>query len=149
MAQGSGGARLRSGPAPEPGSFRSSSKEWTTLPAEGRLTPAPEWPIPEQTDREADLWERYWRKPQAILWEKFGLDYEVALHVRRLVEVEVAGSSATLGTLVRQQMDALLLTIPAMRANLIKLSEDEIATRRPAPKVASSARARLKAVSGE
>lgn len=150
----SGGARARSGPAPDPNALRRDRKDdaqgWTTLPAEGRNAPAPEWPLAGQSDREAELWELYWRKPQALLWEHNGQELEVALHVRRLVEVEQPDASTALGTLVRQQMDALLLTLPAMLAARVRVAADELAVKRSEPVEVSrsSARDRLKALNG-
>ena len=118
----SGGARLNSGPAPDPSSYSSLKKDWDTLPASGFSGPVPVWPLPDQSGREAELWVIYWRKPQAIIWDRNNQQLEVALHVRRISEVEIPDSPTALGTLVRQQMDALLLTIPAMNAAHILIS---------------------------
>ena len=67
-----GGSRSRSGPKQDPNALRRMRKddaEWTTLPAEGRTVPAPDWPLTEATPREQLLWERWWRKPEALIWE--------------------------------------------------------------------------------
>jgi len=149
----SGGARARSGPAPDPQALRRDRKDdaqgWTTLPAEGRVGPVPGWPLAGLSDREAALWELYWAKPQAVLWEHNGQELEVALHVRRLAEAELRDAPTSLGTLVRQQMDALLLTIPAMLAARVRIAADEVAAKR-SPEIISvkrsSARDRIKAV---
>ena len=133
----SGGARARSGPAPDPNALRRDRKDdaqgWTTLPAEGRQGPAPVWPLLGQSEREAELWVIYWAKPQAVLWEHNNQELEVALHVRRLAEVELPDAPTGLGTLVRQQMDALLLTIPAMLSARVRVAFDEVAVKRSAP----------------
>lgn len=152
----SGGARARSGPAPDPHALRRDRKGdaagWTVLPSEGRAGEEPPWPLPEQTSREEDLWWAFWRKPQAILWEQNGQVYEVALHVRCFAEAEKPDASSSLRTLVRQQADALLLTIPAMRAARVKLSSDELRQKREAASAskgkaqAKSSRTRLRAV---
>lgn len=89
------------------------------------------WPLPDQSEREVELWAIYWRKPQAIIWDRNNQELEVALHVRRIGEVESPESPTALGTLVRQQMDALLLTIPAMNAAHILISST--ATSAPTP----------------
>ena len=150
----SGGARARSGPAPDPNALRRDKKsdgEWLTLPTEGRKGAVPEWPLPDFSDRELTLWAAYWSKPQAILWEHNNQQHEVALHVRRLVEVEAHDAPTNLGTLVRQQMDALLLTIPAMHSARVLIASNEIEAKRAERAVAVpgrvSARARLKALS--
>jgi len=150
-----GGARARSGPAPDPQALRRDRKTdlgWTVLPAEGRPGEVPEWPLEGESTREAELWARFWAKPQAILWERNGQLFEVAMHVRCFAEAEVPGGSTSLRTLVRQQADALLLTIPAMHAARVKLSGDELGERRaqaparPAP-ASTSSRSRLRSAS--
>lgn len=123
----SGGARARSGPPPDPNALRRDrdAGEWTVLPAEGRPGEPPPWPMPNQSGREADLWEALWRKPQAIVWERNGLEFEVALYVRRFTEAELMDSMVTLSTLVRQMGDSLGLTIPGMRANRWKIMAED------------------------
>lgn len=66
-----GGARARSGPAPDPNALRRERDvgEWTILPADGRPGSAPEWPLRGQSDREVELWDAMWSKPQALMWE--------------------------------------------------------------------------------
>ena len=114
MAQG--GARVRSGPPPDPNALRRSrdSGDWVTLPFEGRTAPAPAWPLGDQSDREAELWAFHWALPQAVEWERLRLDYQVALFVRRFAEAEVPGSPVTVSTWVRQQNDALGISVPGM-----------------------------------
>lgn len=150
----SGGARARSGPAPDPNALRRDRKDdqgWTSLPAEGRQGKAPSWPLVDPTPRELKLWTEFWKKPQAILWERNQQEWAVALHIRTLTEAEVAGATTNLRTLLRQQAGELLLTIPAMYSARVKIVTDEVAEKRnevnPAPR-ALSARDRLKAVSG-
>lgn len=149
-----GGARTRSGPAPDPDALRRErdAGEWTILPAEGRQGATPDWPLTGQSLREVELWERLWQMPQALMWERYGQELEVALYVRRLAEAELPESSVTLSTLVRQLSDSLGLTTPGMRANRWRVDrpneEDEMLPS-AAPVVApTSARARLRAVAG-
>lgn len=149
----SGGARSRSGPAPDPTALRRErdSGEWSELPAEGREGATPDWPMEDQLSREADLWEILWRKPQALMWERYGQQYEVALYVRRAVEAEQMDAPVALSTLVRQLADSLGLTTPGMRANRWKILRPAEHVERPAAPVAlnpKSARSRLKAVPG-
>ncbi|MGW1102721.1 hypothetical protein [Streptomyces sp. NPDC002540] len=148
-----GGARTRSGPAPDPTALRRErdAGEWTILPIEGRQGATPEWPLTTQADREADLWDDLWCKPQALMWERYGQHIEVALYVRRLVEAEERGSAAVLTTLVRQMADSLGLTTPGMRGNRWRIDRETAVEERsdgPAPVAPNSARARLRAVSG-
>jgi hypothetical protein len=152
----SGGARPRSGPAPDPNALRrdrpSDAAGWTVLPSEGRAGDPPAWPLPEQSDREADVWSWLWRKPQAVMWERHGLTDQVALYCRRWCESEVSGSSVGLGTLVRQMADALGLTMPGMLSMRWRIATDETAAKRaeaaPAPRRTTS-RDRLKVVNGD
>ena len=151
----SGGARPRSGPAPDPNALRRDRKSdagWTVLPTSGREGDAPEWPLTEWSRREEVLWVAFWRKPQAILWERNAQAYEVAMHVRSFAEAEKPDASVSLRTLVRQQADALLLTIPAMHSARVKLSDDQVGAKRAAKEPAAkapSSRNRLQAVSGD
>ena len=43
----SGGARARSGPAPDPDSYRSQNRDWIDLPAGGFTSEVPEFPLPK------------------------------------------------------------------------------------------------------
>ena len=152
----SGGARARSGPAPDPHALRRDRKGdaagWTLLPSEGRSGDAPAWPLTTASARENDLWWTFWRKPQAKLWEQNGQAIEVAIHVRTLAEAETPGAAASRRMLLRQQADALLLTIPAMRAARVRIAVDEVAEKRVEAKAQSapapSSRSRLRAVKG-
>ena len=149
----SGGARARSGPAPDPNALRRDRKDdagWTVLPAEGRKAKAPSFPLIDPSQRELQIWVRLWKLPQALLWEKNQQELAVAFHVRTMCEAERADAQTNLRTLVRQQAGELLLTIPAMYAARVRIAEDEVATKRAetdAP-VRVSARDRLKAVKG-
>jgi hypothetical protein len=148
----SGGARFRSGPAPDPNALRRDRKDdagWLDLPVSGRRGPVPVFPLPNALDREVELWGEYWLKPQAVLWERNGQELEVALHVRTFVEAEALEAAASLRTLVRQQLGELLLTIPSMQAARVRLVDDEVSVRRAdVVRVDGSARDRLKALNG-
>jgi hypothetical protein len=146
-----GGARTRSGPPPDPNALarERDAGEWTILPASGRAGDPPEWPLMLPVDRELELWARLWGKPQALMWERLGLEFEVAMYVRRLAEAEAAESSVSLSTLVRQMSDSLGLTTPGMRANRWKIeqvADVAPATDRP---TRESARDRLRVVGAD
>ena len=149
----SGGARARSGPAPDPNALRRDREagQWVTLPAEGRKGPVPEWPLPEPTERELELWRQMWCKPQALLWERNGQHHEVAMYCRRFAAAEEHGASVAAGTLVRQMMDSLLLTIPAMRSARVRIAEaqEQGADATPTRRKRTSSRARLTVVRGD
>lgn len=145
-----GGARTRSGPAPDPNALRRERDqgEWTTLPAEGRDGAIPTWPLTSPVPREVELWERLWAMPQALMWERFGQELEVALYVRRFAEAERPKSPIILGTLVRQMADSLGLTTPGLRANRWRIAQDEAVAQQLGRVVSMrpSARDRLRAV---
>jgi hypothetical protein len=147
-----GGARPRSGPAPDPTALRRErdAGEWTILPAEGRQGSTPEWPLTEPTDREDQLWTALWLKPQALMWERYGQELEVALYARRLSEAEKRDASVTVGTLVRQMSDSLGLSTPGMRANRWRIAAEEPAPSTPDPDRPrqSSARSRMTVIAG-
>jgi hypothetical protein len=121
-----GGARARSGPAPDPNALRRdrpSDSQWTHLPAAGRQGEAPAWPLSRVTRREAELWAREWRRPQAVMWEVNGQHVEVALYVRSLVGAERPKASVALRTLVRQQQEALGISLPGLLRNRWVIAE--------------------------
>ncbi|MDX3405536.1 hypothetical protein PV708_04760 [Streptomyces sp. ME02-6977A] len=154
-----GGARAVSGPAPDPTSLRSSKAMdkggWRTLPAEGRGEPAPEWPLTTPSDREMELWEDLWAKPQAVAWEDMGQELEVALACRTLAEAERADGRVDVKKMVRGYLDSLGLSVAGMNRNRWKVAPAaEEADAAPAavaePVRRPSARDRLKVVpSGE
>lgn len=155
-----GGARAVSGPPPDPRSLRSSKAAdkggWRTLPAEGRQAPAPEWPLTTASDRELDLWDDLWAKPQAVAWEDMGQELEVALFARTLAEAERADGRVDVKKMVRSYLDSLGLSVAGMNRNRWKVAPalEEPGEAAPAntatPARRPSARDRLKVVpSGE
>lgn len=141
-----GGARTRSGPPPDPNALSRDSSDWVVLPPAGRKGSAPAWPMPDQDAREAELWQQLWAKPQAVVWEQLGQEFEVALFTRRSVEAEQRESAVNLSTLVRQMADSLGLTSPGMRCNRWRIGEAETKGPRRASPVTTSARDRLRVV---
>src|SRR5690606_34046733 len=137
---------------PDPPALRRErdAGQWVTLPASGRKGPVPEWPLPAPTERELELWRQMWCKPQALLWERNGQHQEVAMYCRRFAAAEEHGASVALGTLVRQMMDSLLLTIPAMRSARVRIADVDETPAEPRKAAAagrrSSSRARLTVV---
>lgn len=117
-----GGARARSGPAPDPEALRRERKTdaagWTHLPAAGRPGRAPAWPLPGTPGADVRrLWSSEWKRPQAVEWDRLGLAVEVALYVRNVVRLLDPEAPVNLGTLVRQQQDALGISVPGLRSN--------------------------------
>ncbi len=153
----SGGARVTSGPAPDPNAQRRDRKgdaaTWTTLPEAGREGEPPGWPLIAQTSREADLWADLWSRPQATMWERLAQTYEVAMFVRNLARAEEPRASIELQKVVRQYLDSLGLSTQGMLRNRWKIGPSAAtvsATKRQAaaPRPPSS-RTRLKVVNGD
>lgn len=148
----SGGARARSGPAPDPNALRRDRKSdqagWVTLPAEGRKGDPPEWPLSEASPRELTLWSREWKRPQAVQWEATGAEVEVALYVRRLVEAEKPSSPANLSALVKQLMESLGISQDGLARRRWRIAPDEVGAKREASAkpARKSARDRFKVV---
>lgn len=150
-----GGARAVSGPPPDPRSLRSTKAidkgGWRTLPAEGREGEPPEWPLTTAAERELDLWDDLWSKPQAVAWEDMGQELEVALFVRTLAEAERADARVDVKKMVRGYLDSLGLSVAGMNRNRWKIApaiEEPAEIVQPARR--PSARDRLKVVpSGE
>lgn len=116
----SGGARKKSGPAPDPMSLRSLKRRQLGLPmtpGDGLVTlsrspevEAPAWPLPSPTVRELELWAEQWLRPQAAVWVRNGSAVEVALFVRTLFRVEGGTESAAMDGVLMRRMESLLLT---------------------------------------
>ena len=146
----SGGARVRSGPPADPNSLRSArlgDSAWVTLPVEGFSGVIPEFDLPDASERELALWVRLWRKPQAFMWSRLGLEVDVAAYVRAYVESTEVDASAGLKTAVLRMAAELGLSLPGMAALKWRFAEDELELKRSeSARPAVSARDRLKAL---
>ncbi len=150
-----GGARVVSGPPPDPNALRRSrpadAATWTTLPAEGRPGDPPDWPLLDADSREWELWADLWGKPQAVMWERLGQLYEVAMCVRMLARAEQPRSGVELQKVVRQYLDSLGLSTQGMLRNRWQIAVSESPEKR-SPKLETapvvSMRDRLKAIDG-
>lgn len=169
----SGGARSRSGPAPDPQALRRDRADdagWTTLPAEGRPGRAPKWPLlgadahsivvsddesglvteivpahaHERHKREIALWRAEWKRPQAVQWEANGQETEVAMYVRALAAAERGDAPTAVRTLVKQHQEALGISLPGLQRNRWRIAK--AATQETA--AAAPQRARFKVVQG-
>lgn len=145
-----GGPRIRSGPAPDPAALvHGDMREWTRLSSTPVEDVCPTWPLPEQTVREDELWASMWRRPQSRIWRVNGQELEVALHVRSFGEAEKSEAPTALRTLVRQQQDALILSLPAMRAAKILIVDMASPAPSTAPDAAKASRSRLELLRGD
>ena len=120
----SGGARARSGPAPDPNALardRKTDRAWTNLPAEGRTGPTPAWPLAKNKKHET-MWARLWRKPQAIMWEQMDLGDQLAAYVLAYNESVTPQASAGLKTAVLRMEDNLGISPAGMAAQRWKIA---------------------------
>ncbi len=144
------GSSSNSGPAPDPNALRRErdGDTWLRLPAAGRSEPAPAWPLTGSTSRERTHWAREWARPQAIVWERLNLAVEVALYVRTLAVAERIDAGTNLRTLLKQQQEALGLSLPGLARNRWTIEAE------PTPKVKSAdarrsqTRSRLSTIDG-
>ena len=139
------------GPAPDPNALRRDRKDdaagWTTLPNTPRTDPAPEWPLDgSPRAREAELWAAVWRKPQSVMWTKLDLVWEIAVYVRRQVEVEQPDAATNLGALVKSLAEEYGISLTGMARHRWRLADDEVAAKRQARP--TSARDRVAAADG-
>ena len=122
----SGGARVRSGPPPDPNALRRDrdASEWTRLPArrDGEL---PAFPLARPRKRELAIWETEWTRPQAVMWEAYARFHEVAIYIRSLVDAERVGASVSARNLLLRQQDSLGLTLAGLRANRWIIAADD------------------------
>jgi hypothetical protein len=131
-----GGARSRSGPRADPLSARSELRAkrdgWTDLPAKhsGR---APAWPLEKKRASEEELWKALWKRPQAAMWKKRGLEWQVALYARSFLEAAEHGAPASLKTSVLRMEDGLGISEVGLTALRWRIVEDEVAAKRSAP----------------
>lgn len=150
----SGGARGRSGPAPDPNALRrdrpGDAEQWLTLPLAGRPGAPPKWPLSTPDKRELELWKSEWRRPQAVIWERNGQQVEVALYVRAVATAEQPRATAAARGLVVRMQETLGISLTGLARNKWRIeSKAEQAatartgqTKRVAP-VRKSSRTRL------
>lgn len=144
-----GGARNRSGPQADENSGRSDRRgvKLTALPAEGYDGESPEFPLPEPTDRELEVWQQSWGTPQAAAWSIQPWRWRtVALWVRWSVRMEGVDASASLGNVVVRFADQIGMTPAGLKENGWKIAEDEVQGQRSKPQPGSDPKSRLTVV---
>ena len=148
----SGGPRNRSGPAPDPGSFRSDAKGLvlSALPSEGYSGDVPDFPSSGE-GRILSIWAELWRTPQAAAWVLQSWRWHHVADLARLMALaEDPETPVGVYTHLRQARADLGLTPAGLIENGWKIAEDELATRRDEVSKSSprSSRERLKALGG-
>ena len=130
----SGGARNRSGPAPNPNSGRSDRRGFKLreLPAGGYDGPIPKFPLPPNPDediaaREADVWEWVWRTPQAYAWAQPSEAWRIptiGMYVRVRVRCEDPDAGATLMAQLHRFADQIGMTTAGLSEMGWQVSRD-------------------------
>ncbi len=148
-----GGARNRSGPKPVETSARSDARGYslTALPAEGYNGPIPDFPLPDPTGREVELWAEAWRTPQACAWSLPSESWRsrtVALWVRLSARCEQAEAPASLLAQLHRFADQIGMTTAGLAEMGWKVAVDEVSERRSdaAAKPSPSSRDRMRVV---
>ena len=145
----SGGARARSGPAPDPNSGRSEKRGvvFSALPREGFAGVIPEFPLPKMAmgfwtkegeyiedsqgeesfaEREAWLWEWAWRTPQAAAWAaEPWRQYSVAHWVRASVICESSDAKGVDRTTMLRLQDEIGLSDGSLARKGWKIADVE------------------------
>jgi hypothetical protein len=145
----SGGARNRSGPQVDPNSARSDARGvvFSALPSEGYAGEVPDFPLPDVSVRESELWDRVWRSPQACAWaQEPWRHYTVGQYVRWSVKCEGEAASASLVAQMIRLADQIGLTPAGLKENGWAIAADELAARTAGAAVErKSSRSRIKA----
>ena len=133
-----GGARVRSGPAPDPSSGRSEKRKYllTALPVDGYSGPVPKFPLPADGDvkraaREKALWRDAWRSPQACAWSMEAWRTRIVAQycrVAAVVELDPSASAALVAQLHRFR-DQLGLTPAGLRHNGWRIADAPVELR--------------------
>lgn len=152
-----GGARNRSGPPADPNSGRSDRRgvSLTALPASGYAGTVPAFPLPDESDRELEVWAWAWSTPQASAWalpsESWRL-MSVAMWVRTYVICEGTEATAADKGSLHRFADQIGLTPAGLKENGWAIKSDDIATatesKKDKAKAPASSRDRMKVVSG-
>lgn len=154
---GSGGSRLRSGPAKDPKSGRSDRLGFSAmaLPSEGFTGEVPAFPLgkvnvyfvykdegkmvreldedasQERFTRELELWAWAWSTPQAVAWAREPWRwYSVAMWVRTAAVCESADAQAADKNSLHRFADQIGLTPAGLAGNGWSIAADQVSEKR-------------------
>lgn len=127
-----GGNRNRSGPSADENSGRSDARGYslTALPSQGYSGKAPEFPLPEASVRELEVWAEAWSTPQACAWSLPSEAWRigtVALWVRVKVRCEDPEVGASLLGQLHRFADQIGMTTAGLAEMGWKVAVDETA----------------------
>ena len=129
----SGGRRNRNR-QPDESSGRSERRGYslTALPAEGYEGEPPDFPLPDPTPREIELWEWAWSTPQACAWSMPSESWRartVALWVRLSVKCEDPEVGAAHLAQLHRFADQIGMTTAGLAEMGWKIKVDDLAER--------------------
>jgi hypothetical protein len=122
------------------------------LPSEGYQGEIPNFPLPQASAREVEVWEQAWRTPQACAWSMPSESWRhstVALWVRTKVRCEDPEAGAALLGQLHRFADQVGMTTAGLAEMGWRVAVDEVASKRSEPSETASrpsSRDRLKAV---
>lgn len=153
IAMTKGGARNRSGPLPSEDSARSEARGYKldSLPVEGFKGEAPEFPLPQPTKRELDVWAWAWTTPQACAWSlpsEAWRQHTVALWVRTKVRCEDLEAPSSLIAQLHRLADQIGMTTAGLAEMGWKITADAKPDSTPEPAKAAPGGSRLRALNG-
>lgn len=146
----SGGPRNRAGRKPGPNSEQTFNL--TALPAEGYRGNVPDFPLPEASDRELEVWADAWRTPQACAWSMPSERWRtrtVAMWVRLSVRCESHEASAANLAQLHRFADQIGMTTAGLAEMGWRVAVDETAAKRDEPKDDQPKRERRLRVAGD
>jgi len=136
-----GGSRNRNGSIPDPKSGRSDRRgvALTALPT-SYDGPVPEFPLPDASEREVEVWFETWRLPQANAWSLPSEEWRlrtVAMWVRTAVRCEDPKVQPTVLASLHRLADQVGLTTAGLAEIGWRVAADEVAAKAVArePKV--------------
>lgn len=134
-------------PPPKPDAVRRNARVGPIqLPAGGRKGPPPKWPLAGRpTPAEREAWDYLWTLPQAVMWERQGMQRMIARYTRVLIEAEQPLATAALLAVVTAMEDRIGMSPKGLRLLMWEIAEDEVAQKR-ADTAGTDVRRRLKAV---
>lgn len=140
----SGGARPKSGIAPDPRSARSDARglKFNALPAEGYSGDVPEFPRPVVFGSELSHWNAVWSTPQAALWATPQWSWivpAVAHYCSLMAQSELAECPAGVHAQIRGMRGEILLTQDALLRAGYHVVADEVGEKRSESSDASDA----------
>jgi hypothetical protein len=150
----SGGARIRSGPQPDPNSLRGASRAaLKVLPAKEFNRAHPPMPLPGATPREAELWDAAWKSPQAWVWIEEPWRWQtIALWVRRTAIAESGDATAADVAAMIRLGDQIGMTPAGLKENGWTIGGQKAPAAegesKPGAPAAASSKSRFKVING-